>query len=106
MRSRSITPNHYANRHDNLYQQQFSATLHNNPNGHHPGEDDRTHHNGGSNPHSTANTKKYYNREEVSYILKSTIESKLHKIYKELDEKQKIIKVLNERLEFNEKKLS
>jgi hypothetical protein len=51
-------------------------------------------------PHQ--NVRKYYSREEVSQILKAMVEAKLSKIYEELEEKQQMIRSLNEKLNRND----
>lgn len=50
-------------------------------------------------------TKKYYNKDEVTQILKFTVQSKLSHLYKDIEEKQTLIKKLNEQLAYNDKAL-
>ena len=59
-----------------------------------------------TNPQQPPPPKKYYTRDEVSQILRQTLESKLSKIYRELEEKQKLIKSLNEQLSQNDQKMT
>lgn len=49
--------------------------------------------------------KKYYSREEVSQILRAMVESKLSGIYQEVEEKQQMIRTLNDKLNRNDTQL-
>jgi hypothetical protein len=55
-----------------------------------------------SRNHNNPNKNKSFSNEEVSKIIRMSIEPKLNYLKRELDERQRIISILNEKLDEND----